>query len=68
MRDALDLEPEHSEAKEMLIGLEQQAESYKDQAVRLALTSRHREALQKISAAIETNPTVTEFHNLRWVS
>ena len=49
----------------MMSALEQRAAESKMQAMQLNIAGKHREALQKISIAIETNPSVAEFHVLR---
>jgi len=46
----------------------QVAQENRRQAMQLNLLGKHREALQKISIAIETDPAVAEFHVLRLVS
>lgn len=68
VKDALTLDPDHAEARIIMTGLEQRAAETKLQAIRLNINGKHREALQKISLAIETNPSVADYHVLRWVS
>ncbi|XP_070531756.1 uncharacterized protein [Ptychodera flava] len=65
LKDALQLNPEQAEALMMMGKLEDKANEYKAQAVRMNLAGKCKEALQKISMAIETNPTVAEYHVLR---
>ncbi|KAL8608187.1 hypothetical protein ACOMHN_016642 [Nucella lapillus] len=65
VKDALGLAPEHPEARHMMCTLEQKAADSKLQAMQLNIGGKHREALQKISIAIETNPSVAEYHVLR---
>ena len=64
-KDALGLDPEHPEACRMMKRLQKVAQDNKRQAMQLNLTGKHREALQKISIAIETDPAVADFHVLR---
>ena len=47
--------------------LQAKGQDLKQQAMHLNLLSRHRDALQKITLAIETNPAVAEYHVLRCV-
>lgn len=65
VKDALGLNPDHSEARKMMDKLESVAQDNKRQAMHLNLLSKHRDALQKISIAIETDPAVADFHVLR---
>lgn len=65
VKDALALQPEHPEALEMISLLEKKAAESRLQAMQLNIAGKHREALQKISIAIETNPSVAEYHVLR---
>lgn len=65
IKDALSLDEVHEEALAMMGQLERRALENKAQAVQLNLAGKHREALQKISIAIETNPNVADFHVLR---
>lgn len=65
MKDALGLNPEHTEAQSMMANLEKRARDNKMQALKLNLAGKHREAMQKVSIAIETNPNVADFHVLR---
>lgn len=65
IKDALSLNEEHVEAKRMMAHLERRAQDNKTQAAQLNLAGKHREALQKISIAIETNPNMADFHVLR---
>ncbi|XP_033728912.1 tetratricopeptide repeat protein 16-like isoform X2 [Pecten maximus] len=65
IKDALSLDEGHVEAKKMMAHLERRAQENKAQAVQLNLAGKHREALQKISIAIETNPNMADFHVLR---
>ncbi|KAK3593686.1 hypothetical protein CHS0354_013583 [Potamilus streckersoni] len=65
VKDALALSEEHTEGKLIMLKLEERAQENKRQAVQLNLMGKHREALQKISIAIETNPSVADFHVLR---
>ena len=65
VKDALAVQPNHPEAKLMMSALEQRAAESKMQAMQLNIAGKYREALQKISIAIETNPSVAEYHVLR---
>ncbi|KAK7478800.1 hypothetical protein BaRGS_00030011 [Batillaria attramentaria] len=65
VKDALALQPDHPEARQMMSSLEQKAAENRLQAMQLNIAGKHREALQKISIAIETNPSVAEYHVLR---
>lgn len=65
VKDALAIDPDHEEAQNLMKNLEDRSFDLKKQAMTLNLLSRHRDALQKISIAIETNPSVAEFHNIR---
>ncbi|XP_076454901.1 tetratricopeptide repeat protein 16-like isoform X2 [Babylonia areolata] len=65
VKDALGLEPGHPEAQHMMRTLEEKAGESRLQAMQLNIAGKHREALQKISIAIETNPSVAEYHVLR---
>ena len=50
----------------MMATLEKRAADYKAQAMNLGVLGKNREALQKISVAIETNPAVADFHVHRY--
>ena len=65
VKDALTLEPGHAEAAVLMVKLEVKSQDMKQQAMHLNLLNRHRDALQKITLAIETNPAVAEHHVLR---
>lgn len=65
VKDAMKLNEDHPEAKAMMIKLEKRALENKHHAMQLNLLGKHREALQKISVAIETDPAVADFHVLR---
>ncbi|XP_052229200.1 LOW QUALITY PROTEIN: tetratricopeptide repeat protein 16-like [Dreissena polymorpha] len=65
VKDALGIDPDHVEASHMMARLETVARDNRRQAMQLNLMSKHREALQKISIAIETDPAVADFHVLR---
>ncbi|XP_035684637.1 tetratricopeptide repeat protein 16-like [Branchiostoma floridae] len=65
VKDALSLDPEQPEAQAMLAKLERKAEDYHNHACQLSINGKSNEALQKISMAIETNPSIPEFHVLR---
>ena len=59
------LDPDHEEAKAIMAAIVKRANASKLQAMQLNIAGKHREALQKISIAIETNPSVADFHVLR---
>ncbi|KAK3088668.1 hypothetical protein FSP39_022127 [Pinctada imbricata] len=65
IKDALQLDSEHEEGKVMMEKMEKRAQDSKFTAMQLILMGKHREALQKISVAIETNPAIADFHVLR---
>ncbi|XP_066295374.1 uncharacterized protein [Branchiostoma lanceolatum] len=65
VKDALSLDPEQPEAQAMFTKLEKKAEDYHNHACQLSINGKSNEALQKISMAIETNPSIPEFHVLR---
>ena len=65
VKDALALESEHPEATVMMEKLQKIAQENKRQAMHMNLTGKHRDALQKISIAIETDPSIADFHVLR---
>ena len=65
VKDALNLQPDHPEAMKLMKVLEEYANEMRQQAVLLSLQQRPRDSLQKISLAIDTNPSVAEFHVLR---
>ncbi|PVD22140.1 hypothetical protein C0Q70_17945 [Pomacea canaliculata] len=65
VKDALAVDADHQEAKEMMHRLELKAAECKTHCMHLNLTGKYREALQKISIAIETNPSMAEYHVLR---
>lgn len=65
VKDALGLDPSHPEAVKMINKLEQTATECKLHATKLYMIGKHREAVQRISAAIETNPSVADYHVLR---
>ena len=68
VKDALNLDPNHIEAQQMMSAVIQRGSSNKLQAMQLNIAGKHREALQKISTAIETNPSVADFHVLRYLT
>ena len=65
LKDALVLDPDHAEARQIMTEFRQEADRCHTSAVQLALQKRHRDALHKISMAIEYDPTHAEFHNIR---
>ncbi|XP_061164598.1 tetratricopeptide repeat protein 16-like isoform X1 [Saccostrea echinata] len=65
IKDAIQVDPDHQEAKAMMEKMEKRAQDNKREAMQLNLMGKHREALQKISIAIDTDPVVADFHVLR---
>lgn len=65
VKDAIVLDPDHEEANAIMAAIVKRANASKLQAMQLNIAGKHREALQKISIAIETNPSVADFHVLR---
>lgn len=65
VKDALNIHPEHTEAGAFMAKLEAKSIELKNQAMHLNLMGRHRDALQKITLAIEMNPSVAEYHVTR---
>ncbi|KAK2567014.1 Tetratricopeptide repeat protein 16 [Acropora cervicornis] len=65
VKDALALAPDNKEAKTLMASLEKRAKDSRQQAVQLHLVGKYKEALAKISIAIETNPSVADFHVFR---
>lgn len=65
VKDALAIDPIHPEALHLMNSLESQSLDLRNEAMKLNLLGRYRDALQKISLAIETNPSLAEFHVLR---
>lgn len=50
----------------MMVKMEKRAQDNKREAMQLNLMGKHREALQKISIAIDTDPIIADFHVLRY--
>ncbi|KAK3704669.1 hypothetical protein QZH41_006745 [Actinostola sp. cb2023] len=65
VKDALALDPENEEAQTLMKSLQKRANDSKQQAVQLLLVGKVKEALTKISIALETNPAVPEYHVFR---
>lgn len=65
VKDALALAPDNTEAKTLMASLEKRAKDSRQQAIQLHLVGKVKEALSKISIAIETNPSMAEFHIFR---
>ena len=65
IKDALALQEGHEQANKLMEELKHKAEDFKQQSTNMSLTGRFRDAMQKISIAIETNPSVAEYHNIR---
>lgn len=62
LKDALSVDPSHGPAQAMLQDLAEKAQTANARAVELALSGRTREALGRVSVAIEMDPTVASFH------
>ncbi|XP_059175986.1 tetratricopeptide repeat protein 16-like [Physella acuta] len=65
VKNALNLDPDHTEGRAMMDAMVMQANSNKAEAMQLNIAGKHREALQRISIAIDINPTVADYHVLR---
>ncbi|XP_074655827.1 uncharacterized protein LOC141909320 [Tubulanus polymorphus] len=65
VKDALLLDAEHPEALTLLKKMQDKAKESKQQAISLNLIGKHQEALQKITTAIETDPSCPEYHVFR---
>ncbi|CAL1536379.1 unnamed protein product [Lymnaea stagnalis] len=65
IKDALSLDPNHTEALAMMKTMTNRSNTNKLQAMHLNIAGKHREALQKMTIAIETNPSVADYHVLR---
>ena len=52
----------------MMKQLEERAVESRNHCVQLQLQGKLKDALNKITTAIETNPSVAEYHLLRYVS
>ncbi|XP_064649885.1 tetratricopeptide repeat protein 16-like isoform X2 [Lineus longissimus] len=65
VKDALAIEPAHPEALKLLRRLEEKALESKNHAMQLSVLGKHKEALQKISVAIETEPGNPGYHVFR---
>ncbi|XP_053229338.1 tetratricopeptide repeat protein 16 isoform X2 [Podarcis raffonei] len=61
LQDALELDPEHSEALLMLERLRKEAQKFKEQAVSKAVKGNLKAALLKINRAIEHNPLQADY-------
>ena len=62
---SLKLDPSHHEARQMMTDFEEKAEELKDAAVQQSLLGNMKEAIQKVTSAIQTNPSVASYHTLR---
>ncbi|XP_071802122.1 uncharacterized protein [Asterias amurensis] len=65
LKDAIALDPDREEAQNLMVALEAKAAESRDHAVRLQLQGKLKEAMNKITAAVETNPAVADYHLLR---
>ncbi|XP_071948194.1 tetratricopeptide repeat protein 16-like [Antedon mediterranea] len=65
LKDALSLDPNQEEAKTLMKQLEEKADEYRSNCIQQQLQGRFKDALQKITNAIDYNPTVPEYHILR---
>ena len=59
------MDPDREEAQNLMAALEAKAVESRDHAVRLQLQGKLKEAMNKITAAVETNPAVADYHLLR---
>ncbi|XP_038063686.1 uncharacterized protein LOC119734321 [Patiria miniata] len=65
LKDAIALDPGRAEASALMRQLEAKAEDSRAHAVRLQLQGKLKEAMHKITNAVETNPAVADYHLLR---
>ncbi|XP_022085210.1 uncharacterized protein LOC110976332 [Acanthaster planci] len=65
LKDAIALDPGQAEASALMRQLEARAEENRNHAVRLQLQGKLKEAVHKITEAVETNPAVADYHLLR---
>lgn len=65
VKEALSLDPQNKEAGSMQQNLEENAELCKKKAVKFDMCGKPKEAIMKISHAININPSITEYHVLR---
>lgn len=65
VHDALMLDPGHAVARQLADNLLERAERLRQEAVRLSLLGRYKDALQQLNFAINTNPTSAELHVFR---
>jgi len=65
IKEALALDPDNDNADSMQQSLVNNAEKSKDMALKLELDGKLKEALLKITSAIDINPDVTEYHIIR---
>ncbi|XP_063000699.1 tetratricopeptide repeat protein 16 [Elgaria multicarinata webbii] len=65
LRDALALDPEHSEARAMLAKLRKEAQKSKDEAVNKAVKGNLQASLLKINRAIDYNPVEAKYFLFR---
>ena len=65
VKSALELEGSHAEAISMLRSIESKAVEMKDAAVQQSLSGNSKDALQRLTSAIQTNPSVASYHVLR---
>ncbi|CAG5117465.1 unnamed protein product, partial [Candidula unifasciata] len=65
VRNALSLNPDHQEGQAMMDTIVKAADDNKNLALHLSIMGKDKQALQKISLAIQMNPSVAEYHVLR---
>lgn len=65
IKEVLSIDPANAEANKLYRDLETSANSLKEKAEELNLNCKLTEAIMKISQAISTNPSVTEYHVMR---
>ena len=64
---AVEQDPSHSEAQSLITGLQEDAASKRTEAVKLSFAGIKEEAVKQITCAIETNPSLAEYHVFRCV-
>nr|CAB3267325.1 tetratricopeptide repeat protein 16-like [Phallusia mammillata] len=65
VRDALSLDSEQPEAKQLMREIREVAETAKQQAVSLTIQGKLHEALKKIATAVDADPSISEYHVFR---
>ncbi|XP_076802726.1 tetratricopeptide repeat protein 16-like isoform X2 [Clavelina lepadiformis] len=65
VRDALSLDSEQPQAVQLMKEIQEKAENSKQHAMSLTIQGKLQEALNKITTAVETDPSKSEYHVLR---